>query len=373
MINNMSKKKIVLVVGARPNFMKSAPLLNELEKNNDFFENILIHTGQHYDSNLSDFFFEDLKMQKSDIYLGIGSGTHAEQTGNIMIALEKELIKIQPDLVIVFGDINSTLATAIVTSKLDLKLAHIEAGLRSFDNRMPEEINRIVTDRLADYLFVTEKVGVDNLINEGVAKDKIHLCGNIMIDALMNNIKLAQKSNILTKLSLNSKEFVTVTLHRPSNVDNKEIFEKLIGILLDISKKYKIIFPCHPRTYKKLKEFSILDKVSSDNFRIIEPLGYHDFLKLMESSKFIISDSGGIQADATYLKIPCLTLRETTEQPSTIEQGTNTLCGNSKELIKEKVDEIISGKYKSGEMPDLWDGKTSERIVKILREKLYFT
>ena len=366
----MPKKKIVLVVGARPNFMKSAPLINELEKNNNLFENILIHTGQHYDSNLSDFFFEDLKLPKSDIYLGVGSGTHAEQTGKIMITLEKELINIKPDLVVVFGDINSTLATAIVTSKLHLKLAHIEAGLRSFDNRMPEEINRIVTDRLADYLFVTEKVGVDNLINEGVAKEKIHLCGNIMIDALMNNIKSAQKSDILAKLSLKSKEFVTVTLHRPSNVDNKEVFEKLIDILLEISKKYKIIFPCHPRTYQNLKDFKMLEKVNGNDFRIIEPLGYHDFLKLMESSKFIITDSGGIQADTTYLKIPCLTLRETTEQPSTIEQGTNTLCGNSEELIKKKVDEVLAGKYKSGRLPELWDGKTSERIVKTLREEL---
>jgi UDP-N-acetylglucosamine 2-epimerase (non-hydrolysing) len=365
----MNKIKIALVVGARPNFMKAAPLLNELKKHSDSFETTLIHTGQHYDRNLSQLFFDDLKMPEPDIYLGAGSGTHAQQTSAVMVAIEEAFFKLKPDLTIVFGDINSTLATAVVAAKLHIKLAHVEAGLRSFDNRMPEEINRIVTDRLSDFLFVTEQVGIDNLLNEGVPEDKMFLCGNIMIDSLKQNIQIAEKSDILSKLSIEENNYITVTLHRPSNVDDSMILNKIINCLTDISKKTKVVFPCHPRTVSKIKEFGI-NNIDQNNLKIIEPLGYLDFLKLVSHSKLVISDSGGLQADTTFLNVPCLTLRDTTEQPSTIEFGTNQLCGTDPDLIKKAVDKIITGEKKKRSLPPLWDGETSVRIVKILKDKM---
>lgn len=362
------KKNITLVVGARPNFMKAAPLLKELERFPDEFNITLIHTGQHYDYNLSQLFFEDLKMPESDIYLGIGSGTHATQTAHIMVALEKEFIKLQPDLVIVFGDINSTLATAVVTAKLGIKLAHVEAGLRSFDNTMPEEINRIVTDRLADYHFVTEQAGVDNLLTEGINKEHIFLCGNIMIDSLVKSLEHLGQSNILDTLSLQEKNFVTVTMHRPSNVDNKTQLEKFLIAFNNLSKKLPVVFPIHPRTKKMITEFGFNNLITAPQFMIIEPLGYLDFLNLLVSSALVITDSGGIQGDTTYLHVPCLTIRSNTEQPVTISQGTNSLCGDNTDLLLEKIDEVLSGNYKQGSIPEFWDGKTASRIVEYLRE-----
>jgi UDP-N-acetylglucosamine 2-epimerase (non-hydrolysing) len=366
-----SKKKIALIVGARPNFMKAAPLIEELNKHSDRFEKILIHTGQHYDDFLSKYFFEDLKMPESDIYLGIGSGSHGKQTGETIIKLENELEKIKPDLTIVFGDINSTLAAAVVTSKLHLKLAHIEAGLRSFDNRMPEEINRIVTDRLSDYLFVTEQAGVDNLINEGISEDKIFLVGNIMTDSLKKNLPKAENSSILKNHSLNPKEYITLTLHRPSNVDDPITLRRLLMCLSDISDKIQVVFPCHPRTLKMINKFSLQDFTTNPNFKFIEPLGYIDFLKLMSESKAVISDSGGIQGDATILNIPCLTLRDSTEHPVTIEIGTNQLCDTDPEKIKNAVANILSENSKKGVTPPpLWDGNTAGRIVDILLKSI---
>lgn len=362
--------KIALIVGARPNFMKAAPLCKELNEHNHLFETVLIHTGQHYDRNLSQLFFEDLKLPRPDISLGAGSGTHAQQTASIMIKLEQALLQIKPDLVIVFGDINSTLAAAVVSAKLHIKLAHIEAGLRSFDKRMPEEINRIVTDRLSDFHFVTEAAGVANLKNEGVPDDKIFLCGNIMIDALMQNIKIAEKSEILNKLSLEKENYAVVTMHRPSNVDDIDKLKSLINTLSEISRKIKIVFPCHPRTAQKIERSDIIESVDKNRFHIIEPLGYLDFLKLISESKMVISDSGGIQADTTFLKVPCLTLRETTEQPSTIEFGTNQLCGADPVSITNAVEEILNNNSKPSRLPDFWDGKTAVRIVEILKEKL---
>lgn len=302
--------KITLIVGARPNFMKSAPLLKQFQLHPEKFETSLVHTGQHYDYELSQLFFEQLKMRKPDIYLDVGSGSQAFQTARIMIKVEELLIEQKPDLVIVFGDVNSTMAAAIVAAKLCIDIAHVEAGLRSFDNTMPEEINRIITDRLSQYLFVTEESGIRNLQNEGMADSRIFFAGNIMIDSLINNIEEARKSNILKELSLKPKEYATLTLHRPVNVDDEVTLKKIFAILAEIGKRISIVFPCHPRTQNKLKEFGLLNNINKDALKIIEPIGYLDFLKLQSESKFVLTDSGGIQEETTYLRIPCVTLRE---------------------------------------------------------------
>lgn len=363
-------KHIVLVVGARPNFMKAAPLIHAFQKKSEKFHITLIHTGQHYDFNLSQLFFDDLAIPKSDIYLGVGSGSHAKQTADVMIALEKELEHLTPDLVIVFGDINSTLATAVVTAKLGLKLAHVEAGLRSFDNSMPEEINRIVTDRLANYHFVTEQAGVDNLLQEGISKEHIVLVGNIMIDSLKKMIPQFSNSKILSILQLTKQNYIAVTMHRPSNVDDKLKLEKYLQVLNELSHKMPVVFPCHPRTLKMIQEFKLDSLTTSPQFHLVEPLGYIDFLALLASSKFVITDSGGIQGDTTYLQIPCLTIRSNTEQPETISIGSNTLCGEDIDFLQGKIDEILSGKYKKSSLPQFWDGATAERIVTYLEKNL---
>lgn len=366
----MIPKKIVMVVGARPNFMKSAPLMRELAKHPDHFETILIHTGQHYDHKLSQLFFDELKMPKPNIYLGVGSGSHAEQTARIMTSLESELMELKPELVIVFGDINSTLATSVVTSKLWIKLAHVEAGLRSFDNSMPEEINRIVTDRLSNYLFVSEQSGLDNLKSEGVPDEKVFFTGNIMIDSLVSNLEVASKSDILDRLNIKRGEYIAMTMHRPANVDNPEIFKSLFDAIRKISKRMPIVFPCHPRTQKRIEEFGLDQDSNDDNLIIIEPLGYLDFLKLQTESKLLLTDSGGIQEETTYLKIPCITMRENTERPSTVDIGTNIIVGTDPEKIINATMSAIDGKGKKGAVPELWDGKTADRIVDILLKKI---
>ncbi|KAA3632770.1 MAG: UDP-N-acetylglucosamine 2-epimerase (non-hydrolyzing), partial [Calditrichaeota bacterium] len=287
----MSKFKICLVVGARPNFMKSAPLMRELLANKDSFDTKLLHTGQHYDHALSQLFFDELKMPKPDIYLGVGSGSHAEQTGKIMIELEKSFGEMQPDLVVVFGDINSTLAAAVVTAKMCIKLAHVEAGLRSFDNTMPEEINRIVTDRLSHYLFVSEDSGIKNLKNEGVSDDKVFYTGNIMIDSLVANLEIAKKSDILDKLDLAPDTYIAMTMHRPANVDEEEKLRELFEHIIEVSAKMPIVFPCHPRTKKRLEDFGITG--NAKGLKMSEPLGYLDFLKLQSNANFVLTDSGG--------------------------------------------------------------------------------
>ena len=362
------KKQIVLVVGARPNFMKAAPLIAAFHNKAELFDITLIHTGQHYDHNLSQLFFDDLQMPDSDIYLGVGSGSHAEQTAEVMIQLEKKLLIIKPDLVIVFGDINSTLATAVVTAKLKMKLAHVEAGLRSFDMTMPEEINRIVTDQLSHFHFVTEQAGVDNLKREGVKASSIYLTGNIMIDSLVKTKERIAQSDILTTLNLSEKSYYCLTMHRPSNVDNKEKLEKFLKAFLSISDKTPIIFPCHPRTLKMIDRFGLTAYTTSETFRYVEPLGYLDFLSLMAKSKAVITDSGGIQGDTTFLRIPCLTIRANTEQPVTVSEGTNTLCGDDIELLLTKISEIEKGSYKPGKVPEFWDGKSAERVVEIIEK-----
>ena len=364
----MSKHKICLVVGARPNFMKSAPLMRELLANSDSFDTKLLHTGQHYDHALSQLFFDELKMPKPDIYLGVGSGSHAEQTGKIMIELEKSFGEMQPDLVVVFGDINSTLAAAVVTAKMCIKLAHVEAGLRSFDNTMPEEINRIVTDRLSHYLFVSEDSGIINLKNEGVSDDKVFYTGNIMIDSLVANLEIAKKSDILEKLGLTPGTYIAMTMHRPANVDEEDKLRELFEYIIEVSEKMPIVFPCHPRTKKRLEDFGIAG--NAKGLKMIEPLGYLDFLKLQSNANFVLTDSGGVQEETTYLKIPCITMRENTERPSTVDIGSNIIVGVNPKNIKDAAMRTINGERKKGDIPRLWDGKTAGRIVQLMKEHL---
>ncbi len=366
----MKKQKIVLIVGARPNFMKSAPLMRELLSNKKSFDTKLIHTGQHYDHALSQLFFDELKMAKPDIYLGVGSGSHAEQTAKIMIELEKSFTEIKPDLVMVFGDINSTLAAAIVAAKMCIKLAHVEAGLRSFDHTMPEEINRIVTDRLSNYLFVSEESGLINLKNEGVPESKIFYTGNIMIDSLVSNLEVASHSTILERLSLEPENYITMTMHRPANVDSEETLKELFKSITEISKEIPIVFPCHPRTKKRLEDFGIKNNDDSHGIKVIEPLGYLDFLKLQSKSKCVLTDSGGVQEETTFLQIPCITMRKNTERPSTVDIGSNLVIGVDPKVIQDTTLDSVRGNAKVGSIPKLWDGNTAGRIVDIMKTNL---
>ncbi|MFH1856394.1 MAG: UDP-N-acetylglucosamine 2-epimerase (non-hydrolyzing) [Candidatus Omnitrophota bacterium] len=361
--------KIINVVGARPNFMKIAPIIEEMKKHKDI-KALLLHTGQHYDREMSKLFFEDLKLPAPDIYLGVGSASHAQQTAKIMLEFEKILLEEKPDLVVVVGDVNSTIACALTAVKLFIPVAHVEAGLRSYDRTMPEEINRILTDSISDYLFTTCRDADKNLLKEGIAKEKIHFVGNVMIDTLLKQINKASESDILDKLNLQPKGYTVLTLHRPSNVDNKETFTEILDALEEVQKRIKIIFPIHPRTAKKIEDFGLSGKVEKmSNFNMVPPMGYLDFLKLMSESKFILTDSGGIQEETTILKIPCITLRENTERPITIIEGTNVLVGTDKNKIVEESLKIIEGKEKRGTIPELWDGKAAERIVGVLRKK----
>lgn len=360
--------------------MKMAPIHKELLKHKSRVTHKIVHTGQHYDKKMSDIFFKELELPKPNIYLGVGSKSHAEQKAHIMIEFEKIILKEKPDLVLVYGDVNSTTAASIVSSKILMKsgrstpIAHIESGLRSFDKSMPEEINRIVTDVLSDHLFVTEPSGIKNLKREGVNGKKIFYVGNTMIDSLKFYMNKINSSNVLNELCISKKDFVLVTLHRPSNVDSKENLKKILKIFTNINEinpLLDIVFPVHPRTIKMVEKFKMKSFFNEiKNLIVTEPFGYLDFLKLTYNSKFILTDSGGIQEEATYLQIPCLTLRENTERPITVEIGTNVLCGLNEELISRKVKEIESGKYKKGKIPKLWDGNAAKRIVEILLKKL---
>jgi len=362
-------RKLALVVGARPNFMKAAPLIRELRKFPEHFTPVLIHTGQHYDHKLSKLFFDELAMPRPDVHLDVGSGTHAEQTAKIMIALENTFLADRPDLVIVFGDINSTLAAAIVAAKLCIPLAHVEAGLRSFDNAMPEEINRIVTDRLSDILFVSEKSGLVNLRHEGTPDERVYFVGNIMIDSLAGNLEKAGESDILSRLELEPKRYVAMTMHRPANVDNPEVLGRILETVRTIGRRVPVVFPCHPRTRKMIEENHLADLNDTKTLRILNPLGYLEFLRLQSESQFVLTDSGGIQEETTYLRIPCLTVRENTERPSTVEVGSNVITGIDPHRILNAAEQVIDGNGKSGEIPELWDGHTAVRIVEILKNQ----
>lgn len=358
--------KIVCVAGARPNFMKIAPLIKELQ-NYPKVDTLLVHTGQHYDEIMSEFFFTDLEIPKPDINLGIGSGLHGEQTGKIMIEFEKLLVEEKPDFIIVVGDVNSTIACALVASKLHIKVAHVEAGLRSRDRSMPEEINRILTDQITDFLFTTSRDANENLLREGISNDKIFFVGNVMIDTLLTNKAKAENSGILRRLELENKKFAVLTLHRPSNVDDRDAFERIINALDRIQEKIIIVFPAHPRAQKNMINFNFMKRIQNlQNLICIEPLGYLDFLKLICEAKLVMTDSGGIQEETTVLGIPCLTLRENTERPVTVTEGTNVVVGTNEESIVGEAYRILNEKNRKGRIPELWDGKAAERIVRIL-------
>ncbi|GAB4175301.1 MAG: UDP-N-acetylglucosamine 2-epimerase (non-hydrolyzing) [Calditrichia bacterium] len=361
--------KVLNVVGARPNFMKIAPIHSIMQKSGKF-NPVLVHTGQHYDEKMSKFFFNDLGLPEPDVYLGVGSGSHAVQTANIMVEFEKVVIAEKPDWVLVVGDVNSTIACGLVASKLGVPIIHVEAGLRSFDRTMPEEINRILTDSISDLLFITEKSGIDNLIKEGVSEKKIHFVGNVMIDSLINNLKKAQSSDILERLGVADEKFGLITLHRPSNVDDKENLTHIFSMFYKIQKDLPLIFPIHPRTRKNIETFGLDSIVKSlKNIKLTPPLGYLEFLKLQQNAAVIFTDSGGIQEESTYLQVPCLTMRENTERPITIELGTNELVGLNEDKIFSCFEKIMNGSWKKGVIPPLWDGRTAHRIVEIIDKR----
>jgi len=359
-------KRILNIVGARPNFMKIAPIHTQMQQT-DSIEPILIHTGQHYDERMSTFFFDDLGMPKPDAFLGVGSGSHAEQTARVMVEFEKVCQKYNPDLVLVVGDVNSTMACSITAKKLWIPVAHVEAGLRSFDREMPEEINRLATDAISDILFVSERNGEINLKNEGVDPDKMHYVGNVMIDSLIHFMEKAEQSTVLKDQNLQENGFVLVTLHRPSNVDNAEQFAKILDAFDTISKEIPIVFPIHPRAQKNLETFGLAEKAAAmNNLLLLPPLGYLDFIQLEKKCRFVITDSGGLQEETTYLGKPCLTVRENTERPITVQIGTNEIVGSDMEKLTRYARKILAGDWKKGEIPKYWDGKTADRIVKIL-------
>lgn len=363
------RKKVHLIVGARPNFMKMAPLYKEFSRFPEEFDVTLIHTGQHYDERMSKFFFEDLQLPQPDEYLEVGSGTHGAQTARIMERYEEVLLRNRPDLVIVAGDVNSTAACAIDAVKLHIPVAHLEAGLRSHAKTMPEEINRILTDAISDYLLTPSPDADENLLAEGKAADKIHLVGNIMIDSLVEYKEKAATSGILDELQLKPQEYALITLHRPGNVDNRTGLLTILSAFAEISKTVKLVFPIHPRTRKRISEFELDAMVQNmPNLQLIEPAGYYDFMKLQMEAQFILTDSGGIQEESTYFGIPCLTLRPNTERPITIWEGTNTLVKLQTQAIIDAAQEILQGKAKTGGIPQKWDGKTAQRIVALFRD-----
>ena len=418
-LDNMEPKntvKIITIVGARPNFMKAAPIIAAIRKHNErlvaspdlqnaedsqlTLRHVLVHTGQHYDEAMSDRFFADLNIPKPDVHLGVGSGSHAAQTAEIMKRFEEVLLRERPDLLVVVGDVNSTLACTLVAAKISFDangtrplIAHVEAGLRSFDRGMPEEINRILTDHAADLLFVTEESGLRNLREEGIPDGKVHFVGNTMIDSLLAFRDKADRSDILDKLSLCSHSggqgstngtarYALLTLHRPSNVDQRETFLNILEGLQELSQSCPVIFPVHPRTQKKLTEFGFERFFTTENgsheggsprstqhdgrIRLVEPLGYLDFLCLMGHAAVVVTDSGGIQEETTCLGVPCVTVRENTERPITVKVGTNILAGTSKEGIRQATRRQLTSSRVSGAVPEAWDGKSAQRILDVI-------
>ncbi len=359
--------KLIHVVGARPNFMKIAPIMRATSTYKSI-EQILIHTGQHYDDNMSRWFFEELGITEPDVNLEVGSGPHGYQTGEIMKRFEQFLMKEGGDIVIVVGDVNSTIACGLVAGKLHIPLAHVEAGLRSFDRRMPEEINRLLTDAISDYLFTPALEANENLKSEGIPERKIYLVGDVMIDTLIWEMERTLDLDKPLFEDLGNKEYAVLTLHRPSNVDDPLVFKGIMKALNTIAEDIKIIFPAHPRTQERMKEYQIYP--DKDNIRIINPLSYRDFLKLYKNSRFVLTDSGSIQQETTYLNIPCLTIRENTERPFTISKGTNILVDVDPAKIVEESKKILEGNVKTSKRLPLWDGKAAQRIVKILYENI---
>lgn len=358
--------KIINICGARPNFMKIAPLMRAFGKRPEITP-LLVHTGQHYDENMSNLFFKQLNIPEPDLNLEVGSGSHAVQTAEIMKKFEPIVLEHKPDLVLVVGDVNSTIACGLVAVKLGVKLAHVEAGLRSFDRAMPEEINRVLTDSISDLLFVTEPSGIENLKREGVPDERVHLVGNVMIDTLRANLDKARQSDILTRLNLEPRGYNVATLHRPSNVDDPVVFGRILDAFDHIQRDRPIVFPMHPRTLHNLSKIGLKSRVEGmKNLRVIEPQGYLDFLRLTGDACCVLTDSGGIQEESTILGVWCLTLRENTERPVTIDQGTNTLVGTQTGRIISAYDKCSKGAPPADRVPALWDGQAAERIAEIL-------
>jgi len=361
--------RILLVVGARPNFMKIAPIMRELGRFPDLFASTLVHTGQHYDAVMSEVFFKELGLPRPDVDLGVGSGSHAQQTAAIMAAFEPVVLEKSPDMVLVVGDVNSTIACALVAAKLGVRIAHVEAGLRSFDRTMPEEINRVLTDQISDLLFITEASAAENLRREGVPDDRIHFTGNVMIDTLLAHAAEARRRRVPDRYGVEARNYVVLTLHRPSNVDEDSTFGQLMEALAEIGRELPILFPVHPRTRPALQRSAIAARmIESRSLRLLDPLGYLDFLGLVADSGVVLTDSGGVQEETTVLGVPCLTLRTSTERPATIEEGTNTLVGTSHARILEAW---RKAKTNPGilRVPRFWDGKAAERIVAVLRQE----
>jgi len=361
-------KKIFLIAAARPNFMKVAPLWRAMAKRPESLKPVLIHTGQHYDKNMSDVFFKDLGLPAPDFHLGVGSGSHAEQTAGVMVKFEQLCLAEKPDLVMVVGDVNATMATSVTAAKLHIPVAHVEAGLRSRDMTMPEEINRLMTDAIADLLFTPSSDADENLRNEGVAEDRIKLVGNIMIDSLVRSIAKARDLKAYEELGLEPGKYGVVTLHRPANVDDPENLARIFNVLT--AANLPLVFPVHPRTRAVMVEHDLGSRCGLADSRLIlaDPLGYYDFMNLVIHSGMMLTDSGGLQEETTYLNIPCLTLRPNTERPITISLGTNELA--TIESMPGQIAAILDGKWKQGSVPELWDGQTAPRIVAKIEEYL---
>ncbi|MCP4592742.1 MAG: UDP-N-acetylglucosamine 2-epimerase (non-hydrolyzing) [bacterium] len=360
--------KIINICGARPNFMKIAPLMRAYRANDDIAP-ILVHTGQHYDPNMSDLFFRQLGIPEPDINLGVGSASHAVQTAEIMRRFEPVIAEHQPDWVVVVGDVNSTIACGLVAKKLGVRLAHVEAGLRSFDRTMPEEINRLLTDAISDLLLVSEPSGLENLKREGTPDEKVHFVGNVMIDTLRANLSKAEQSTVLVDLGLEPGGYNVITLHRPSNVDDAEIFGRIVDALEVIQQDLPVVFPMHPRTLHNLSKLGLAERLEGlPRLRIVEPMGYLDFLRLMSKAAVVLTDSGGMQEETTILGVWCLTIRENTERPITLTEGTNTLVGTDPERMVSEYRRCRSTPLTDPPVPEKWDGRAAERIAAVLAE-----
>ena len=361
------KIRVLALVGARPNFMKIAPLLREL-RSRERFETTLVHTGQHYDAAMSADFFRDLGIPEPDVNLAVGSGSHAAQTAQVLVGVEDLLVEQRPEALLLVGDVNSTVAASLAAAKLLIPIAHVEAGLRSGDRSMPEEINRLVTDTLSTWCFTTEPAGDANLRREGIAEEKIHQVGNVMIDTLRANQARANELDTLERLGLEAGGYALLTLHRPSNVDDRATLSGLVEVLEEIHRELPVVFPVHPRTSAAIRD---LLGGKEPALRLLEPQGYLDFLRLMSQAKFVLTDSGGIQEETTALGVPCLTMRDNTERPITIEEGTNILVGSHADVVRDAARKILDGKVKTGRVPELWDGRASVRIADILERDLW--
>ena len=369
-----NKQKILCVVGARPNFMKIAPVMAALKESNQLTP-FLVHTGQHYDAAMKHAFFDQLGIPEPDVDLGVGSGSHAVQTAEIMRCFEAVLDQEKPAMVLVVGDVNSTIACALVATKKGFPVVHVEAGLRSYDRNMPEEINRVLTDQISDLLFVTERAAEPNLQREGIDASRVHFVGNVMIDTLLAQMEKKISAEDIFRIAkvddvFQSGEYGLLTLHRPSNVDEPDVLKRLLTTLSVISKELPLVFPVHPRTEAKIQEAGLSELLNTDRVLLLPPQGYLEMLGLMSEARVVLTDSGGIQEETTALGVPCITLRENTERPITVDQGTNTVVGTNSVRIREAFDDVIANGGKAGRVPELWDGNAAKRIVAVLEKWL---